>query len=44
MNSARDKRAGSTFDAEVGAPAASTIIGFDRFAVECRDAGYISLP
>ena len=44
MNPARDKCAGSGLDAEAGALAASTPIGFDRLAAQCRDAGYVSPP
>ena len=44
MNPARDRCAGSGFDAEVGALAASTVVSFDRLATQCRDAGYVSPP
>ena len=44
MNPARDRCAGSGFDAEVGARAASTAISCDRFAAQCRGAGYVSPP
>ena len=39
MITAHDKCAGSGFDAEVGALAASTIISFDRLAAQCRENG-----
>ena len=39
MNTTHDKCAGSGFDAEIGALAASIINSFDRLAAQFRDAG-----
>ena len=40
MNTTHDVCAGSGFEAEIGALAASTINSFDCLAAQCRDAGY----
>ena len=40
MNRTHDKYAGSGFESEIGALAASTMNGFDWFAAQCRGAGY----
>ena len=39
MNTAHDKCAGSGFEAETDALAASTINSFDRLAAQSREAG-----